>query len=55
MNANTIKTQIWHKMKYDLKGHLRSQKVILKFLNYKLVLRAVGQLLSLFYKYGFLD
>ena len=26
MNANIIKMQIFHKMKYDLKGHPRSYK-----------------------------
>ena len=33
MNANIIKTQIFHKMKYDLKGHYRTHKLILKFQN----------------------
>ena len=28
MNTNIIKTKIFHINKYDLKGHLRSQKVI---------------------------
>ena len=31
MNANIMMTQILHKMKYDLRGHQRSQKVILIF------------------------
>ena len=31
MNANIIKTHISYKMKYDLQGHQRSHKVILKF------------------------
>ena len=30
MNAKIIKTQIVHKMKYGLRGHYRSQKVIIK-------------------------
>ena len=33
MNANIIKTQIFHKIKYDLKGHGRSQKVLFVFKN----------------------
>ena len=31
MNANIMKTHIFYKMKYDLQGHQRSHKVILKF------------------------
>ena len=33
MNTNNIKTHIIYKIKYDLKGHLRPQKVILKIQN----------------------
>ena len=33
MNANSMKTQFFHKMKYDLRGRERSQKVILTFKN----------------------
>ena len=33
LNANIKKTQFFHKLKYDLKGHYRSHKVILKFQN----------------------
>ena len=29
MNANNMKTQIFHKMKYGLRGHTRSLKAIL--------------------------
>ena len=29
MNANNLKTQIFHKIKYDLKGHGRSIEKIL--------------------------
>ena len=32
MNTNNIKTQLFHSIKYDLKGHLRSHKLVL-FLN----------------------
>ena len=31
MNANIMKTHIFYKIKYDLQGHQRSHKVILKF------------------------
>ena len=33
MNANIVKTQFFHKIKYDLKGHSRSQTMMfyLKF------------------------
>ena len=34
MNANIIKTQFFQKIKYDLKGFLRSHEVILKFQNH---------------------
>ena len=34
MNANIKKTQIFNKMKYDLRVYKRSQKVILKFQNH---------------------
>ena len=27
MNANIVKTQMFHEMKYDLKGYSRSQKM----------------------------
>ena len=33
MNTNNIKTHIIYKIKYDLKGHLRPQNVILKIQN----------------------
>ena len=33
MNANIMKMQIFHKIKYDLKGHWRSQKVFFVFKN----------------------
>jgi hypothetical protein len=33
MDANIIKTQIFHKIKYDLIGHWRSQKVFFVFKN----------------------
>ena len=33
MNANIHKKYIFHKMKYDLKGHSRFYKVILKLQN----------------------
>ena len=33
MNAYIMKTQIFHKIKYDLKGHWRSQKEIFVFKN----------------------
>ena len=33
MNANIVKTQFFHKIKYDLKGHSRSQKTTLLFKN----------------------
>ena len=32
MNANIMKTQVYHKMKYDLKGHIRSNKAFYVFL-----------------------
>ena len=38
MNANIMKTQIFHKIKYDLKCHSRSQEVFSVF-NNKLFLR----------------
>ena len=28
MNDNIIKTQIFHKIKYDIKGHVRSSKAL---------------------------
>ena len=31
MNTNNLKTQIFHKNKYDLKGHESSHRVILNF------------------------
>ena len=38
MNTNNIKSQNFYDMKYDLKGHKRSQKVILKFQNHLFLL-----------------
>ena len=31
MNANIVKIQIFHKIRYDLKGHSRSQKMTFLF------------------------
>ena len=33
MNANFVKMQIFYKIKYDLKGHSRSQKMTFLFKN----------------------
>ena len=43
MNANIMKTQSFHLIKYDLRGHWRSQKVTLKIKNY-LFLRYISWL-----------
>ena len=34
MNAKIMKTQSVYEMKYDLKGHRRSHKIILEFQNH---------------------
>ena len=52
MNAYIIKTQIFHKMIYDLKGHIRPLlcygEVICFLIKSNLNLRSHGHLLSLF-------
>ena len=47
MNANIMNTLIFHSIKYELNGHLRSQNVTYVYFN--LNLRCDGQLLSLFF------
>ena len=60
MNANMIKTQIFHDVKFDLKGNLGSHEVTLKifvkrfcdlFYYVNLDLRSYGQLMDLFHKF----
>ena len=55
MKSNIIKTKFFHKMKYDLKGHMRLLLFLItfrffnQFIQPYLDLRSYGQLLSLFF------
>ena len=43
MNANIITTQIFNQIKYDLKDHLRSHKVIFVFEGVRKIIKIKGQ------------